>query len=227
MMISIRRTISIHICISVATNVNIRTSINIGFSVIGYLKLERKKAPNNIDPNGYDREQGKLNIRRSQDKDIDLLPELESRAGALFRTIGMDNIANGEPTSAAAYREIHLNGLLWISADAEDRPAGFLAAKILDGCAYIHEISVNPDHQGKKIGKKLIDHFCAWAASRGYPCMTLSTFSNVPWNGPYYAKLGFTEIDGKDLGPEHRSVREAEIAGGLDGTLRIFMRRHP
>ncbi len=166
-----------------------------------------------------------MNIRRSQDKDIELLPDLERRAGAIFREVGMSDIADGDPTSAEEYREIHLNGLLWVSADAQDQPAGFLAAKILDGCAYIHEISVDPSHQGKKIGRTLIGQFCTWAAESGYPLVTLSTFAAVPWNGPYYAKLGFEEVDGHTLGTEHLAVRKAEISGGLDPKQRIFMQK--
>jgi hypothetical protein len=44
--------------------------------------------------------------------------------------------------------------------------------------------------------------------------MTLTTFRDVPWNGPYYAALGFEVID--DLSPELAAMREHERAIGDD-----------
>lgn len=168
-----------------------------------------------------------MKIRPATKDDATLLPQLEERAGAIFRNVGMDEIANAPPTSEAEYAAICENGLLWIAADAADRPGGFLAGKILDGCAYIHEVSVDPDHQGKGLGKMLIDTFCRWAKDRGYPLVTLSTFRSVPWNSPYYVRLGFIETAGSDLGPDQVAVREQEIDDGLDGEQRLFMQKKP
>ncbi len=168
-----------------------------------------------------------MQIRQSKDDDVSYLPELEQRAGAIFRSVGLDDVADSDPIPIETFFEIHANGLIWIAAEEDGPPAGFLAAKILDGCAYIHEVSVDPAHQGKKIGNRLIQTFCAWAKGRGYPLVTLSTFRSVPWNGPYYAKLGFEEIEGSALGPNHVAVRQGEIDSGLDAAERIFMQRKP
>ena len=168
-----------------------------------------------------------MRIRLATPEDVLLAPELERRAGAKFSDVGMEDIAAGEPTSAAEYSAIQEDGLLWVACDDADRPAGFIAAKILDGCTYIHEVSVDPDFAGQKLGRRLIDTLCDWAKQRGYPLVTLSTFRDVPWNAPYYAKMGFEIVEMDALGPNHAAVRADEIDGGLDGTARVFMRRIP
>ena len=33
-----------------------------------------------------------------------------------------------------------------------------------------------------------------WSAARGLPSVTLGTFRDVGWNGPFYEKLGFEAV---------------------------------
>ena len=37
----------------------------------------------------------------------------------------------------------------------------------------------------------LIEHVAGWARAHGSPALTLTTFTEVPWNAPYYERLGF------------------------------------
>jgi hypothetical protein len=55
--------------------------------------------------------------------------------------------------------------------------------------------------------------------------MTLTTFLEVPWNGPYYQRLGFRHLPPGDEGPQLRLIREKERAHGLDAWPRGSMRR--
>jgi hypothetical protein len=64
----------------------------------------------------------------------------------------------------------------------------------------------------------------AWAGGNSLPAITLTTFSDVPWNRPLYEHLGFTVIAENDLGPELRAVREHEATLGLDPAMRVCMR---
>jgi hypothetical protein len=45
--------------------------------------------------------------------------------------------------------------------------------------------------------------------------MTLVTFRDVPWNGPWYGKHGFTELAADRWGPQLRAEWQAEIDAGL------------
>ena len=55
--------------------------------------------------------------------------------------------------------------------------------------------------------------------------LTLSTFRSVPWNAPYYARLGFAELPAAELTPGLTEILAAETAFGLDPAERVFMRR--
>ena len=57
------------------------------------------------------------------------------------------------------------------------------------------------------------------------PALTLTTFAEVPWNAPYYARCGFTVLDESAIGPDLRAVRAREADHGLDRWPRVCMRR--
>ena len=46
--------------------------------------------------------------------------------------------------------------------------------------------------------------------------MTLTTFRDVPWNGPYYARLGWSTLHAADLPPGLAAARQQERDLGLD-----------
>lgn len=58
------------------------------------------------------------------------------------------------------------------------------------------------------MGAALIDHLAGEARAQGHAELSLTTFRDVPWNAPYYARLGFREVH--ELGPELRTLVEAE-----------------
>lgn len=59
----------------------------------------------------------------------------------------------------------------------------------------------------------------------GLPTLTLTTFADVLWNAPYYARLGFDVIPNRELSAGLRGLREHEAAIGLDAWPRVAMRR--
>ncbi len=63
-----------------------------------------------------------------------------------------------------------------------------------------------------------------WATEHGLPAITLTTYSDVPWNGPYYRRLGFRTLAEHELTPALWGIRRAEAARGLDRWTRAAMR---
>ncbi|MET7281347.1 GNAT family N-acetyltransferase [Kribbella sp. NPDC005582] len=166
-----------------------------------------------------------MTIRPATAADLPSLQDLEVAAGALFRAIGMADIAEHPPPPLEAFEHARAAGRLWVVTDADDRPAGFVLTEIVDGAAHIEQVSVHPDQQGRGLGRALIDHVGSWAVAQGLTALTLSTFRSVPWNAPYYARLGFVELSPDELTSGLRVVLEAETAFGLDPAARVFMRR--
>jgi GNAT superfamily N-acetyltransferase len=86
------------------------------------------------------------------------------------------------------------------------------------------ELAVIPRWMRQGIGTALLERACEWGRARGYPAITLTTYADVPWNAPWYARRGFVEVT--DLGPGLAAERAHEAELGLDAVgPRIVMRR--
>ena len=164
-------------------------------------------------------------IRDARLDDIAALRDIERAAGRLFAEIGMTEIADDEPLSDETLRGYRSRGRAWVAIDDSDRPIGYLVIDILDGNAHIEQLSVLPANMRKGLGRALIEHVADWASGRGLPALTLTTFAEVPWNGPYYRRLGFESLTEEEIGPDLRGRRNHETGRGLDRWPRICMRR--
>lgn len=167
----------------------------------------------------------RVTIRPATAAELPALQDLEVAAGVLFRAIGMTDVAEHPPPPLEAFEHARAAGRLWVIVGADDRPLGFVLVNLVDGAAHIEQVSVHPDQQGRGLGRALIDHVESWAAAQGLTALTLSTFRSVPWNAPYYARLGFVELSAAELTSGLRAVLAAETAFGLDPATRLFMRR--
>ncbi|MET7767307.1 GNAT family N-acetyltransferase [Nocardia sp. NPDC005366] len=163
-------------------------------------------------------------IRPAAEADLPALQEIERAAGQPFATIGMTAVADDDPPTLERLREFLDAGRAWVWADDADRPIGYLVLGIIDGNAHIEQVSVHPDHAGRRIGKQLIECAARWAKAQGMRAITLTTFTDVPWNGPYYERLGFRYIPVTAEAPEMRAVRAAEAEHGLERWPRTAMR---
>lgn len=163
-------------------------------------------------------------IRSARRDDCDKLPDIERAAAQRFRAIGLDAIAGGEPSDPAFIRACLAHGVVLVATDAADRPVGFALAGELDRSLHLYELDVLPEHGRQGLGAGLIRAVIAEAATRGLVGVTLSTFADVPWNAPFYARLGFRPLDAVDWTPALHLVRNTEAALGLPMERRIVMR---
>ena len=67
---------------------------------------------------------------------------------------------------------------------------------------------------GRVSDSALVEGTCDWARSGHFGAITLTTFRDVPWNGPFYESLGFVAMD--TLTPELSAIREHERSIGDD-----------
>lgn len=153
------------------------------------------------------------------------LQRIEVASGAPFREIGMADIADMPPLPLDALARCQQAGQVWVTVDSADRPIAFVMVDLVDGCAHVQQVSVDPGYARRGIGRGLLGHVAGWAADRGLPALTLTTFRSVPWNGPYYARCGFREMTAAEVTPGLAEVLATEAALGLDPAERIAMRR--
>ena len=166
-------------------------------------------------------------IRAASQVDLPLLAQVERSAATLFAQAGADLawLAHGEPLPLRTLQALQQHGGVWVAADGQDRPAGFLAAQPLDGQIFIVELSVALPHQRQGLGARLLDAAAAHARAQGCASLTLSTYRHLPWNAPYYARHGFSEIDAVALGAGHALKLAREAQDRHDPALRCLMRK--
>ena len=162
-------------------------------------------------------------IRRPGSHELSLLRELEVRASRLFLDLDMDAVANDPPPALQELRKDHLRGRIWVATDNHDDPVGYLRTGWVDDAPHLEQVTVDPAHGRRGHGRTLMAHAEHWGRTMGAHRMTLTTYRDVPWNGPYYQRLGWKELATDELGPELRAIRAAEAARGLDQWVRTAM----
>lgn len=166
-------------------------------------------------------------IRKTELPDIESLQLVERSAGKVFKSLpNLAWIADDSVMSADEHRRLIAKGLSWIALDTLCQTiCGFIHAEIIEGEFYIGEVSVSETYQKKGIGSKLLKTALAQAKSLGVSNATLTTFKDVPWNAPYYRRLGFI-ILAADILPQYlgRKLQE-EKSAGLPLESRCAMRK--
>jgi GNAT superfamily N-acetyltransferase len=155
--------------------------------------------------------------------DLEDLREIERLAGEAFREVGMVAIADDALPTVEELAGYQRAGRAWVAIDAADKPIAYVLVELLDGAAHVEQISVDPRHARKRVGKKLLDTVARWAYESGLDVLTLTTFTDVPWNAPYYERLGWSVIESSDLTAGLAKRREEEAARGLDRWPRAAM----
>lgn len=164
-------------------------------------------------------------IRSARPKDINDLRDIERAAGAAFRQLGMDDIADDEPPTVEELAAFQTDGRAWVAVDAADRPVAYLLVEPVDGNAHIEQVSVHPDHARQGLGRDLLQAAAEWARNHDLAGLTLTTFTHVPWNAPYYQRIGFQTLREHEVTSGLRAIREHEATLGLDRWPRVVMRR--
>ena len=167
-------------------------------------------------------------IRLARPDEIARLREIEDEAGTMFSGLGLiEGALDGSFPIDELVRLVAM-GQVWVGCtedEAEDRPVGMVIASVREEAAYVEELDVMPKFGGRGLGSRLLSCVCAWAQEQRYSSVTLSTFRDVPWNGPFYRKRGFSDLQPAEWTPGMRAVREKEVQHGLKVEARVFMRR--
>jgi GNAT superfamily N-acetyltransferase len=166
-----------------------------------------------------------MRIRPPALSELPLLQSIEVASGRCFADIAMPEVSADEPPPITVFEHHRAAGLAWVAVDDTDRPTAHLLAEVVDGCLHIEQVSVHPDHAGRRIGRALIEHAADVARAAGLPALTLTTFTEVPWNAPYYERCGFRRLAPGDQTPGLVAIRRQEAERGLDRWPRCCMRR--
>lgn len=163
-------------------------------------------------------------IRSATLDDIPLLPAIEKSAGELFRTWpGLEWVATDETQSESQHRALIEKGLSLAATTVEDIPIAFLNGEVLDEHLHILLLAVQLDYQRQGVGRRLVEEATRHASRRSLTSVTLTTFRRVPWNEPYYRRLGFITLEEDALTPGLRDILAAEARAGFSPAQRCAM----
>ena len=169
-------------------------------------------------PEGY-------SITAAEQEDIPALIAVDKAASTLFEPTGLlqpEALADHVP--AHVFETEIAAGNVFVARNQHNWAVGFALIGLRGNGLYLDQVSVNPDYGRKGIGRSLVIRVLTEAEIRKLPHVSLSTFKTVPWNGPFYASMGFREIPHEKLEPYMLEIEDAQRPL-MDVSERCFMRR--
>jgi GNAT superfamily N-acetyltransferase len=162
-------------------------------------------------------------IRLALPDDLPLLPAIEASAATLFAGTDVAHLVGGPTTAPADLSRSCRAGTLWV-ADAGG-PVGFLMGATIAGWLHLQEMSVARPAQGLGHGAALMNAGIAAAPGLGCTRLSLTTDRLLPWNAPFYARLGFAIVADNDPAlPAWLAALPARVAAsGLDPARRCII----
>lgn len=153
------------------------------------------------------------------------MPAIERAAGAMFDRIdGLAGIAGQHTVPIDRLRRYIAHGHCLVAV-ADETPVGFLVTQPFGRELHVYEFDVHPDWQGRGIGTALLHACMIDARNGGFTAITLTTFDQVPWNAPFYRRMGFRDVDAIDH-PRLAGELEEEAAHGMPPGSRVAMLRN-
>jgi len=154
-------------------------------------------------------------VELARPEHIPALAEIERAAAALFP----DYVITPEIRASTVPREqleiARAEGRLWTAVTNTGTAVGFAIATREFNAAFLHEIDVHPMHQRQGLGRRLIGEVVRWAETQRFSHVLLTTFEHVPWNAPFYSRLGFRKLAEDQLSRELRERLEDERQRGM------------
>jgi GNAT superfamily N-acetyltransferase len=165
-----------------------------------------------------------VKIRLATPADAEYLPEVEQSAGLSYLAIAdIAWVAHDGNMPAEIHRVHAASGTEWVAETDDGKLVAFLCAERCGDELHIWEFAVAQEWQRAGIGRRMIDAVFAYAKASGSKAVTLTTFSDVPWNAPWYARVGFELLDEGKIGERLAAIVRQETERGLP--RRCAMRR--
>lgn len=143
-------------------------------------------------------------LRLGHPEEINAIASIDDDASTLYADAGISMAhLEGHPFALkeqARWLASARAGRLFVWCDPE--PVAFAALGTVDGRTHLEQLSVRRAWMRRGLGRMLVSYVMQWKP------LTLTTYDHLPWNRPYYEKLGFDVLE--DPGPELREMLHDE-----------------
>lgn len=144
-----------------------------------------------------------ITIRPATADDLGTMQEISVEARSRYRgLVNFEHVAAAPPVAVQRFEQ----GTAVVAVSATGRVLGFALSRPLDRFLFLDNISTRADCQGHGIGNNLLHAVLNRAISMGYSGVTLTTFREPPWNGPWFRKFAFIPMPHDKIGPELLAV---------------------
>lgn len=153
-----------------------------------------------------------------------LLPRIEQSAATLFGDAVPSELLE-HVTLESVFRAAQQDGTLWVALGPHDEPIGFVRVVVTGVRVHLAELDVLPNHGRRGVGTALVQAVEGWARSNGFSEITLTTYRDLPWNAPFYARMGFTVVPDTEWDADMRDRFEEEAGLDSERAKRVVMRK--
>jgi GNAT superfamily N-acetyltransferase len=162
-------------------------------------------------------------ITRAAPEHLSALADIELRAATLFHGWEVPPDVFVEATPPATLERALSRGHLWVALPPTGECVGSARFERSGERLHLEQLDVLPEHRGRGLGRALVGAIERWASENGVVELTLTTYRDVPWNAPFYMRLGFTVIEPAELDADLSARRALEIERGLDSMPRVAL----
>lgn len=161
-------------------------------------------------------------LQLAKETHIPSLSAIEESVGAMFTPGSIPESVLAERVPRDVFADAVSQGRLLAVLDASQIPVGFAFWQNIGAFALLALIEVSPPHGQKGLGKALVLQVINQVAEAGFQQLYLTTFSNIPWNAPFYQKLGFVLLNDEEQPDFIKDILLEERGKGLRN--RVAMR---
>jgi ribosomal protein S18 acetylase RimI-like enzyme len=149
-------------------------------------------------------------LRRAGAADVAAVSRITSAAYAVYEP----RIGRSPAPVEADHAALVAAGEVWL-AELDGAPAGVLVVRPHGRALLLESVAVDPGHQGRGIGRALIEHAEQLAAREGLEAVELYTNAAMTENLTLYPRLGYRETGrGVEDGYDRVYFRKAVAAAG-------------
>ncbi len=151
---------------------------------------------------------------------------IEHRAEATLVALGKSELADAPGRAIGEFVAFVVEHEVFVAAEKHSGEAvGFVAARDFEDLYWISELSVDPDHQRRGVGRSLVSAVLERARWFQHRAVGLTTYADIPVGAPFYRRSGFAAVPDADCPLWLRARKQAETPPGSCETTRSVMIR--